>query len=95
MLPWRVDIALRWPLLGVLLFKITEQKVEDIFPYRKVDAGRTYGPEDRCCLFLTGPVWPAVSEGVMFIRSSKVAIANTTVENAKNERRDQGGMTGG
>lgn len=51
--------------------------------------GRTYGPESRCCLFLTGPVLPSVSDGVIFIRSSKVVIVTVAVENAKGERKRQ------
>jgi hypothetical protein len=51
--------------------------------------GRTYGPENRCCLFLTGPVLPSVSDEVMFIRSSKVVITNVAVENARKERENE------
>lgn len=68
---------------------------KDIFAYRKVDRGRTYGPEDRCCLFLTGPVWPAASDGVMFIRSSRVVIVGLRVEDARNERREKGRVARG
>jgi hypothetical protein len=63
-------------------------KCEDIFAYRNVDRGRTYGPEDRFCLFLTGPVWPAVWDGEMFIRSSKVVIVDLKVKDARNERKE-------
>ena len=59
---------------------------KDRFAYRNVDRGRTYGPEDRFCLFLTGPVLSVVSDGVIFMRSSKVVIVNIKVEDARNER---------
>lgn len=70
-------------------------KCEDIFAYRNVDRGRTYGPEDRCCLFLTGPVWAAVWDGEIFIRSSKVVIVYLKVEDARNERKEKEGTTRG
>jgi len=50
---------------------------------------RLYGAEDRFCLFLTGPVWPSVSDGVMFIRSSRVVMVNFVVENAESERKNE------
>jgi len=66
-------------------------KCEDISAYRNVDRGRTYGPEDRCCLFLTGPVWPAVSDGEMFIRSSKVAIFGSQGRRREKRKEGEGG----
>ena len=68
---------------------------KDIFAYRGVDQGRTYGPEGRCCLFLTGPVSPAASDGVMFIRSSKVVIVDLAAENARSKGKEIGGVAGG
>lgn len=65
-----------------------------MFAYRKPDGGRTYGPEGRFCLFLTGPVWSVASDGVMFMRSSKVAIVTLTVENARSEREEGGALRG-
>jgi hypothetical protein len=99
-LPGGVDVAPRWPLLTVLLLSSRQtgtlkRKCEDIFAYRNVDGGRTYGPEDRCCLFLTGPVRPAVSDVVMFMRSSKVVILDPTAEYTENERKEKGGVAGG
>lgn len=66
-----------------------EGKCEDTLTYRKADGGRTYGPEVRFCLFLTGPVWSAASDGAMFMRSSKVVIVILVVENAKNETKEK------
>lgn len=66
-------------------------KCEDTFAYRNVDRGRTYGPEDRCCLFLTGPDSSTVSDEEMFIRSSKVVIVDVKVEDARNERKEREG----
>lgn len=51
--------------------------------------GRTYGLGNRLCLFLTGPGLPAVSDEVMFMRSSKVAISNVAAENAKFEGKNE------
>jgi len=66
------------------------RKCEDIFVYRGVDGGRTYGPEGRCCLFLTGPGSPAVPDEVMFMRSSKVAIASLRVEKRERKEGEEG-----
>lgn len=68
---------------------------KDRFAYRNVDRGRTYGPGVRCCLFLTGPVLSAVSDGVIFMRSSKVVIVNAKAEDARNERNEKRRIAGG
>ena len=67
---------------------------KDRFAYRNVDRGRTYGPEVRCCLFLTGPVGSGVSDGVIFMRSSNVVIVNTKGEDARNERNEKRRIAG-